>query len=159
MIPAGLADHAPFGTNVTSIRRAADDNRRERTTVDNQAEQSLYQRLGGYDAIAAATDDLLARLQGDPRLGGYWKGASHDNRRRARQLIVDFMVEAAGGPAYYTGRTMKTSHDGMHIDAGDWDVFMRHSAATLDHFGVPARERDEVLAFFAGLKSDVVESR
>ena len=119
--------------------------------------QSLYHRLGGYDAIAAATDDLLARLMSDPRLGGYWKGASLDNQRRARQLIVDFMTEAAGGPAYYTGRTMKTSHVGMGIDAGDWDAFMHHSAAMLDHLGVTEPEREEVLAFFASLKPDVVE--
>ena len=50
----------------------------------SDAEQSLYQRLGGYDAIAAATDDLLGRLQSDPRLRDYWKGASNDNRRHAR---------------------------------------------------------------------------
>ena len=118
---------------------------------------SLYHRLGGYDAIAAATDDLLARLQSDPLLRDYWKGASNNNRRRARQLIVDFMVEAAGGPAYYTGRDMKTSHDGMRIDERDWEAFMRHAAATLDHFGVPAREKEEVLAFLAGLEADVVE--
>jgi hemoglobin len=125
--------------------------------MEETVRQSLYHRLGGFDAIAAATDDLLARLQGDPRLGGYWKGASSDNRRRARQLIVDFMVEAAGGPAYYTGRDMKTSHAGMRIDAGDWDAFMRHAAATLDHFGVPTQEKDEVLAFFAGLEAEIVE--
>src|SRR5688572_22855188 len=120
-------------------------------------EESLYHRLGGYDAIAAATDDLLARLQSDPQLRDYWKGASTNNQRRARQLIVDFMAEAAGGPAYYTGRDMKTSHVGMHIDESDWEVFMRHSAATLDHFGVPARESAEVLAFFDSLKEDVIE--
>jgi hemoglobin len=125
--------------------------------VADTAEQSLYHRLGGYDAIAAATDDLLARLQGDPLLRDYWKGASNDNQRRARQLIVDFMVEAAGGPAYYTGRSMKTSHDGMRIDERDWEAFMRHSTATLDHFGVPAREKDDVLAFFASLKADIVD--
>jgi hemoglobin len=119
---------------------------------------SLYTRLGGYDAIAAATDELLARLQADPQLGGYWKGASTDNRRHARQLIVDFMVEASGGPAYYTGRDMKTSHVGMRIDAADWQVFMHHSAATLDHLGVPARETGEVLDFFASLKDDIVEA-
>jgi hemoglobin len=117
----------------------------------------LYQRLGGYDAVAAATDDLLARLQSDPQLKDYWKGASSDNRRKARQLIVDFMVEAAGGPAFYVGRDMKTSHTGMRISASDWDVFMRHSTATLDHFGVPAREKEEVLAFFTGLKGEIVE--
>lgn len=118
---------------------------------------SLYVRLGGYDAIAAATDELLARLIGDPQLRDYWKGASINNQRRARQLIVDFMSEAAGGPTYYTGRDMKTSHVGMHIDERDWEAFMRHAAATLDHFGVPGRERDDVLAFFASLKAEIVE--
>jgi hemoglobin len=128
-------------------------------TANDQQDQSLYQRLGGYDAIAAATDDLLSRLQGDPRLKDFWKGASADNRRKARQLIVDFMVEAAGGPAFYVGRDMLKSHQGMQIDDQDWAVFMRHSEATLDHFGVPARERNEVLDFFSSLKDDVVEVR
>ena len=118
---------------------------------------TLYQRLGGYDAIAAATDDLLARLMADPRLRDFWKGASTDNQRHARQLIVDFMVEASGGPAYYTGRSMQVSHDGMHISPTDWDAFMLHSAATLDHFGVTDPERAEVLAFFTSLEPDIVE--
>ncbi len=121
------------------------------------AEKSLYERLGGYDALCAATDDLLTRLQADPQLKGYWKGASNDNRRKARQLIVDFMVESAGGPAYYSGRDMKRSHAGMGIGEGDWALFMRHAAATLDHFEVPAREREEVLGFFTSLKGDVIE--
>jgi hemoglobin len=117
----------------------------------------LYQRLGGYDAIAAASDDLLDRLQADPQLKDYWKGASTDNRRKARQLIVDFMVEAAGGPAFYVGRDMKTAHDGMRISDSDWDAFMRHATATLDHFEVPSREKEEVLAFFSSLKGEIVE--
>jgi hemoglobin len=126
--------------------------------VEDTSQHSLYQRLGGYDAIAAATDDLLARLQSDPQLVDYWKGASHDNQRKARQLIVDFMTEAAGGPAYYTGRDMRRSHDGMGISASDWELFMRHSAATLAHFGVAERETQEVLDFFSSLKDEVVES-
>src|SRR5690242_7006390 len=126
--------------------------------MTESATESLYHRLGGYDAIAAATDELLARLQADPQLRDYWKGASTNNQRKARQLIVDFMTEAAGGPAYYTGRDMKTSHAGMHIDDPDWAAFMGHAAATLDHFGVPAQEQADVLAFFTSLKPEVVES-
>jgi hemoglobin len=131
----------------------------DEVTSSESADQSLYQRLGGYDAIAAATDDLLARLQADPRLKDFWKGASLDNRRRGRQLIVDFMVEAAGGPAFYSGRDMQRAHEGMRIDDEDWAVFMRHASATLDHFDVPQRERDEVLSFFSSLQDDVVEVR
>jgi hemoglobin len=115
--------------------------------MPHPSEPSLYQRLGGYGAIAATVDDLLARLQSDPQLGGYWKGTSRDSHRRDRQLIVDFMVEAAGGPAFYTGRAMKTSHVGLGISEHDWQVFMRHAAATLDAFEVAAKEKGEVLAF------------
>jgi hemoglobin len=60
----------------------------------NVSEKSLYERLGGYDAIAAATDDLLQRLTSDPEIGVYWKGHSKDSMRRDRQLVVDFMCYA-----------------------------------------------------------------
>jgi len=126
--------------------------------MQDTVEQSLYQRLGGYDAIAAATDELLSRLLADPQLGGYWKGASLDNQRTARQRIVDFMTEAAGGPAYYTGRDMRLSHAGMQISESDWEVFMEHSRGTLAHFAVPERETQDVLDFFSSLKGDIVES-
>jgi hemoglobin len=121
-------------------------------------DDSLYARLGGYDAVCAASDDLLARLQADPQLGGYWKGASHDNRRRARQLIVDFLVEAAGGPAFYTGRDMKTAHAGMGISPSDWAVFLGHTRAMLAAFGVGERERNEVLGFLDSIEGYVVEA-
>ena len=129
----------------------------ETTVAPIAAEKSLYERLGGYDAICAATDDLLSRLMNDPQLKNYWKGISHDSRRKARQHIVDFMTEAAGGPALYLGRDMKTSHAGMEISNSDWDVFMYHANATLDHFQVPSREREDILNFFGKLKVEIVE--
>jgi hemoglobin len=122
-----------------------------------QETATLYQRLGGYDAIAAATDDLLARLMADPQVGGYWKGTSGDNRRKARQLLVDFLVEASGGPAYYLGRSMQLSHEGMGISDSDYDVLLGHAGAMLDHFGVGAHEKDEVLAFVDSLRGEIVE--
>jgi hemoglobin len=121
------------------------------------SDQTLYQRLGGYDAIAAATDDLLGRLLNDPLLKDYWKGTSEASLRKDRQLIVDFLVAATGGPPFYTGRDMKTSHTGLGITEREWDLFLGHSRAMLDHLQVPARERDEVLDFLDGLKGDVVE--
>jgi len=119
--------------------------------------KSLYERLGGYDAIAAVTDDLLARLLNDPQLGVFWKGHSENSLRRDRQLVVNFMCEAAGGSVFYTGRDMPTSHKGLGISTSDWEVFMRHAAATLEKFNVPATERGEVLAFLTSLQGDIVE--
>ena len=121
------------------------------------SEPSLYVRLGGYDAIAAATDDLLGRLLGDPILKDYWKGKSQESLRKDRQLIVDYLVEASGGPAFYCGRDMKSSHTGLGITESEWDLFMNHTRAMLEYLSVPTRERDEVLDFLVGLKSEVVQ--
>jgi hemoglobin len=73
-------------------------------------------------------------------------------------LVVDFMVSAAGGPAYYTGRDMKVSHEGMQISESDWQVFMQHSSAMLAHFNIPDRETSEVLGFLESLKPEVIEA-
>ena len=121
------------------------------------SDQTLYQRLGGYDAIAAATDDLLARLLNDPLLKDYWKGKSQDSFRKDRQLIVDFLVSASGGPAFYGGRDMKTSHAGLGITEPEWQLFMEHTRAMLVHLQVAPREQDEVVDFLTGLKADVVQ--
>ena len=53
---------------------------------------------------------------------------------------------------------MKTSHEGLGITESDWNVFVRHTQATLDNLAVPAREREEVLAAAASLKGDIVEA-
>jgi len=119
--------------------------------------QSLYERLGGYDAICAATDDLLGRVLGDPRIKDYWKGLNTANKRKARQQLVDFMVEAAGGPAYYVGADMKAAHAGMGINEADWLVLIEHTTTMMEHLQVPAREQEEILAFFASLKHEIVE--
>lgn len=124
----------------------------------SSSEKSLYERIGGYDAIAAATDDLLERLTSDHEIGYYWAGHSTDSMKRDRQLIVDFLCEALGGPVIYRGRDMKTSHVGLGIGERDWEVFVNHTVATLDKFEVPEPERSEFLAAAASLKGDIVES-
>jgi hemoglobin len=121
------------------------------------SEATLYVRMGGYDVIAAATDDLFTRLLQDPLLKDYWKGKSDDSMRKDRQLIVDYFVAAAGGPAYYTGRDMKSTHTGLGITDAEYERFLNHAAATLAHLEMPTRERDEVLDFLNGLKAEVVQ--
>jgi hemoglobin len=118
---------------------------------------TLYARLGGYDAIAAVADDLLSRLTADDKLGRFWKNRGEDGVRREKQLLVDFLCASAGGPLYYVGREMKASHRGMGISQSDWQIFQGHLECTLDHFGVPATERAEVLAFIDSTKKDIVE--
>ena len=122
------------------------------------SDKSLYERLGGYDALVAVADNLLPRLAGDEELGRFWANRGEDGIQREKQLLVDFLASSAGGPMYYTGRDMLLSHRGMTISNGDWDAFIGHLNATLDAFQVPEPERSEVLAFIDSTRADIVEA-
>jgi hemoglobin len=122
------------------------------------SEKSLYERLGGYDAMFAVTNDLLDRMEKDPQLGRFWQHRSEDGVKRERQLIVDFLCASSGGPLYYKGRDMKLSHKGMRISESDWTIFLNHADATLKAFNVPQAEYDEVVAFVQSTKADIVEA-
>ena len=119
---------------------------------------TLYERLGGYDAISAVVNDLLPRLQADAQLARFWQHRGEDGVKREKQLLIDFLCSSAGGPLYYTGRDMKTSHKGMRISETDWSAFLGHLHATLEAFRVPQAERDEVVAFVQSTKKDMVEA-
>lgn len=122
------------------------------------SEKSLYERLGGYDAISAVCNDLLPRLQSDAQLGRFWAHRGDDGVAREKQLLIDFLCSASGGPMYYTGRNMTISHKGMRISNSDWGHFLGHLRATLDRFQVPEVERVQVLGFIDSLKAEIVES-
>ncbi len=121
------------------------------------AEKSLYERLGGYEGIVAFTNDLLPRMQADPELGRFWKNRGDDGIAREHQLLIDYLCANSGGPMYYTGRDMKLTHVGMKISERDWEIFLEHAGATMKALDVPKQECDEVGAFVASLKSDIVE--
>lgn len=127
------------------------------TTTTHGQEKSLYERLGGYNAIAAVVDDFIGRLVTDKDFSRFFVGHSNDSKKRIRQLIVDQFCEAAGGPCIYRGRTMKASHEGLGITDAEWDAGAKHLVASLDKFKVPAKEKDDLLKFVTSLKKDIVD--
>jgi len=122
------------------------------------SEKSLYERLGGYEGITGFANNLLPRLQSDPQLGRFWQHRGDDGIAREKQLLIDYLCASAGGPMYYTGRDMRTSHKGMKISQSDWTIFLNHAGATMEALRVPQQERDEIVAFVLKLKSEIVES-
>lgn len=123
---------------------------------EEQEEKSLYHRLGGYDAIAAVTDDFIGRLVSDPQLGRFFIGHSNDSKKKMRQLIVDQLCAVTGGPCVYIGRDMKTVHEGLNITEADWDLSVQLLIASLNKFKVPQKEKDEFLNLASSLKGDIV---
>src|SRR3990172_10390262 len=120
-------------------------------------EKSLYERVGGYDALAKVVDEFIVRLVGDQRFNKFFVGHSADSQKRIRKHILDQFCAATGGPCIYTGRDMKTTHQGLAITEADWEAAAKHLVGSLDKFKVPQKEKDEIMAFVTSLKKDIVE--
>jgi hemoglobin len=115
---------------------------------------SLYERLGGLDAITAVVDSFAARCAGDDRINQKF---GRTDIPRLKKMLVDQVCEAAGGPCSYTGRGMRETHDGMKVTAGEFDALVEDLVATLDEFDVPKAEQDELLGLLGPMRAEIVE--
>jgi hemoglobin len=115
---------------------------------------TLYERLGGLDAITAVIEEFVARCADDGRINGKFV---RTDIPRLKKMLVDQVCEAAGGPCTYTGRGMRETHDGMQVTAGEFDALVEDLVATLDHFDVPKAEQDELLGLLGPMREDIVE--
>jgi len=116
-------------------------------------EQTLYQRLGGKEAITAVVDDFVARVAADNRINSFF---ATTDIPRLKRLLVEQICQVSGGPCTYTGRDMKTAHKGMGITDADFNALVEDLIATLDQFKVPAQEKNELLAALGPMRSDIV---
>ena len=121
------------------------------------SDNSLFERLGGYGAIVSVTNAVYVRLQSDNKLRRFYDHRGDDGIEREKQLLIDFLSFAAGGPVYYTGRGMKDVHKGMGLDEEDWQRAVGYLTAALASFDVSERETDEVLALVESTKHEIVE--
>ena len=110
------------------------------TAIAATQEKSLYDRVGGYNALAAVVDDFIVRLVSDKQFEKFFIGQSTDSKKRIRQHILDQFCAATGGPCVYMGREMKTAHAGLNITNAEWDAAAKHLIASLEVQSAGKRE-------------------
>ena len=135
------------------------------------AEKSLYDRLGGIFSIAAVIDHFSDAIIKNPKVGRGSKNTALNEwstkKLAARLAGLKFMrtlwvANVSGGPFEYTpvrpGKTtvgLEEAHRELHISPGEFDEVAAELARSLDHFGVPKREKEQVLGAFAAHKDEV----
>jgi len=117
---------------------------------------SLYDRLGKMDAITPLVDDFVANVAADTRINAAFANADVPHLKK---MLVDQICAATGGPCKYTGKDMKTAHQGMNIKAADFDALVDDLKKSLDKFKVPAKEQGELLGALAPMKPDIVTAQ
>ena len=115
---------------------------------------SLYERLGGLDAITAVVDSFVALCADDDRINAKF---ARTDVPRLKKMLVDQVCEATGGPCAYAGRSMRETHDGMGVTAGEFDALVGDLVVTLDGLDVPEAEQDELLGLLAPMREEIVE--
>ena len=116
--------------------------------------ESLYERLGGLEAITSVVDSFVGRCAGDDRINRKFE---RTDVPRLKKMLVDQVCAATGGPCTYTGRDMQRTHDGMGVTAGEFDALVEDLASTLDEFEVPKSEQEELFGLLAPMRGDIVE--
>ncbi|NKQ53602.1 group 1 truncated hemoglobin [Amycolatopsis sp. K13G38] len=114
---------------------------------------SIYDQIGGQEALIAVVDDFYVRVLKDADLAPFFAGANM-NRLKGRQ--VEFFAGALGGPEHYVGQNMKEAHRGRGISQADFDRVAVLLAESLTDAGVPPHLVDQILAAVAPLAADIV---
>ena len=117
-------------------------------------ERSLYERLGGVEAITAVTRAFEDRAAKDDRINQKF---ARTNLDRLTKEFVDQLCQDTGGPCTYTGLSMRQAHTNMGVTSGEWDAFMEDLVATMDGFNVGKAEQEELLSKLRPMRAEIVE--
>jgi hemoglobin len=133
--------------------------RAQQQPATSPAGPTLYAKIGGYDFVARFVDTAFPRVASHPQLRRLFQGHSRDSQMRQRQLIVDALCQAFGGPCLYIGRPMKPLHAGLGITSADWTTFVGIISSTLDELKVPSTEKKEFLTTLERrFRADVIDT-
>ena len=117
---------------------------------------SLYERLGGTDAVNAAVDIFYRKMLADDRVSGFFDNTDMD-RQIAKQK--GFLTMAFGGPNKYTGKDMREAHKPLvarGLNDTHVDIVIEHLGSTLKELGVSAADVAEVAAIAESVRNDVL---
>lgn len=122
-------------------------------------EQTLYERLGGYNAIAACSDDLTERLyvndtlNSNPAIGEFH---ARGNKEGFKTILSAWVIEFTGGPKAYFGRPMDEAHAHLKVTDREFSIVMTECRTTLYKFNVPERELEELMGLLESYRSRIV---
>ena len=114
---------------------------------------SLYDRLGKKEAITAVVDDFVANVAADAQINSFF---AKTDIPHLKAMLVEQICQATGGPCQYSGKDMKTAHEGMNITEAQFNALVGDLKKSLDKFKVGAKEQNELLTALGGMKGDIV---
>ncbi len=148
--PVDTGSAAPTATETASAAPTV--------TAEPPKPKSLFERLGGKDAISKVVDDFFAIVKDDKRINKHFAAVLKDKKKTEtlRDNVIAFISKTAGGDAEYKGKDMKEAHKNMKLKDADFDAFVEDLVKALDKNSVGQTEKDELGKALADMKADIV---
>jgi len=117
---------------------------------------TLYEQLGGQEAIDAAVQIFYRKMLADDRVSDFFDDVDMD-KQIAKQAA--FLTFAFGGPNNYTGLDMREGHKHLverGLNETHVDIVVGHLGDTLKELGVDDEKIAEVAAIANSVRDDVL---
>ena len=117
---------------------------------------TLYERLGGKEAVTVVVDEFYKRVLSDEKLKRFF---NETNMEKQRRMQTTFLTYAFGGDVEYRGRSMEKAHEKARregLTEEHFNLVANHLVDTLKHFKVKQADIDDVVKVALSVKEDIV---
>ena len=114
---------------------------------------SVYRAFGEKPGLVKLMDDLMVRIEADPRLAPQFKDS---NKPRVKEQLVDQFCVVTGGPCVYKGADMKSAHANLDVTKSDFNALVEVLQQAMDAQGVPFRAQNQLLGQLAHMHREVI---
>lgn len=115
--------------------------------------QTLFQRIGGMNAVQAAVDLFYSKVMKDERINHFF-AQIHMEKQSGK--LKAFLAYAFGAPLPYSGKALREAHQHMHLTEIHFNAVAEHLVSTLQDLQVPQPLIDEVVKIALTTKNDVL---
>jgi hemoglobin len=141
-------------TSATSVVQAQTADTSQTASVANvSSSDEVFQEFGGKAGIGKVIDDFLGIWAADPRISARLKDADVE---RLGFLLKEQITQLTGGPTVYSGRDMKSAHQGMGLRNVDFNALAEDLQSAMEKNGVPSRAQNKLLSKLAPMEHDIV---
>ena len=123
----------------------------EQARAQRQADDALYNRLGGYDRILEFTTEVVRLHNQNDAIRHLF---TRVDLEALAKHVADFFAAGTGGSASYTGRAMPAAHQHLHLTDADFVSAGGDIVTAMQSLDYGQEEIDEVVCILVSLKDE-----
>jgi hemoglobin len=151
-IPDASEQEIPDATAEEAVSTPARDPNAMDPAPADPSLRGVFDSFGGEAGLTALMDDYMKRLVADPRTNGFF--ANVDQASVKRHLVEQFCAILGGG-CTYTGRDMRSAHEGLNIQRAQFNALVEILQQAMSARHIPFRAQNQLLAKLAPLHRDI----